>query len=73
MEKLKKERDRQAAAERAKRHCKQIRTGKLPVRENEHGEIDGGGGAAEEEGTRARAGGGRAVGRLSGIADRGTE
>ena len=45
MEKLKKERDRQAAAaERAKRHCKQIRTGKLPVRENEHGEIDGGGG-----------------------------
>ena len=36
---------------RAKRHCKQIRTGKLPVRENEHGEIDGGGGAAEEEGT----------------------
>ena len=38
------------AAVRAKRHCKQIRTGKLPVRENEHGEIDGGGGA-EEEGT----------------------
>ena len=72
MEKLKKERDRQAAAERAKRHCKQIRTGKLPVRENEHGKLT----AAEneeEEGTRARAGGGREGDRLSGIADRGTE
>ena len=48
---------------RAKRHCKQIRTGKLPVRENEHGEIDGAAAAEEEEeeGTRARAGGGRAA------------
>ena len=27
----------------AKRHCKQIRTGKLPVRENARWEIDGGG------------------------------
>lgn len=26
-----------------KRHCKQIRTGKLPVRENARWEIDGGG------------------------------
>ena len=47
-------------------HCKQIRTGKLPVRENEHGEIDGGGGG-RNAGVR------QAGGRLSGIADRGTE
>ena len=64
MEKLKEEgggRDRQAAAVRAKHHCKQIRTGKLPVRENEHGEIDGGGGAAEEERGRQAGGRGRLV------------
>ena len=60
MEKLKKEggrrtkdgrTDRQAAAAvRAKRHCKQIRTGKLPVRENEHGKL-----TAAEEGEETRA------------------
>ena len=50
MEKLKKGRDRQTAAVRAKRHCKQIRTGKLPVRENEHGKL-----TAAEEGEETRA------------------
>ena len=68
MEKLKKEREtgRRRCGPRAKHHCKQIRTGKLPVRENEHGEIDGGGGG-RNAGVR------QAGGRLSGIADRGTE